>query len=61
MESTHNLILALFPPEQSHNPSLLALADRVEALVRAGTLHSRLDAVVYHADRQCFREEGNDD
>ena len=46
MESTHNLILALFPREQSHNPSLLALADRVEALVRAGTLHSRLDAVV---------------
>ena len=46
MESTHNLILALFPAEQSHNPSLLQLADRVEALVRAGTLHSRLDAVV---------------
>ena len=46
MESTHNLILSLFPPEQHSNASLLALADRVEALARAGTLRSRLDAVV---------------
>jgi len=46
VESTHNLILSLFPPEQHSNASLLALADRVEALARAGTLRSRLDAVV---------------
>jgi len=46
VESTHNLILALFSPEEHHNASLLKLADRVEALVRAGTLHSRLDALV---------------
>ena len=46
MESTHNLILAQFPPQDRHNVSLLKLADRVEALVRAGTLHSRLDALV---------------
>ncbi|HVM75140.1 MAG TPA: hypothetical protein VMT75_05810 [Candidatus Saccharimonadales bacterium] len=46
MESTHNLILALYPPEHRSNPSLLKLADHVEALVRAGTLRSRLDALV---------------
>jgi site-specific recombinase len=46
VESTHNLILVQFPPQERHNASLLKLADRVEALVRAGTLHSRLDALV---------------
>ncbi|HTP70101.1 MAG TPA: hypothetical protein VMJ35_14420 [Dongiaceae bacterium] len=46
MESTHNLILALFPGEQHANASLLQLADRMEAVIRAGTLRSRLDAVV---------------
>lgn len=46
MESTHNLILALFPKDQHANASLLQLADRMEAVIRAGTLRSRLDAVV---------------
>jgi len=46
LESTHNLILALFPGEQHANASLLQLADRMEAVIRAGTLRSRLDAVV---------------
>jgi len=46
VESTHNLILALYPPEHHRNPSLLKLADCAEALVRAGSLHSRLDAIV---------------
>ena len=46
MESTHNLVLALFPKEHFHNPSLLQLADRVDALARAGTLHSRLNALL---------------
>jgi site-specific recombinase len=44
--STHNLILALFPKEQHGNASLLQLADRMEACIRAGTLRSRLDAFV---------------
>lgn len=46
VESTHNLILAQFPKEQHSNASLLQLADRMEAVIRAGTLRSRLDAVV---------------
>ena len=46
MDSTHNLILAQFPKEQYANASLLQLADRMEAVIRAGTLRSRLDAVV---------------
>jgi len=46
VESTHNLILALFPKDQHGNASLLQLADRMEAVIRAGTLRSRLDAVV---------------
>ena len=46
LESTHNLILALFPKDQHANASLLQLADRMEAVIRAGTLRSRLDAVV---------------
>jgi site-specific recombinase len=46
VESTHNLILALFPKEQRGNASLLQLADRMEACIRAGMLRSRLDAFV---------------
>lgn len=46
MESTHNLILALFPPQEHHSASLRKLSDRMEAFVRAGTLRSRLDALV---------------
>jgi site-specific recombinase len=44
--STHNLILALFPKGQRGNASLLQLADRMEACIRAGTLRSRLDGFV---------------
>jgi site-specific recombinase len=46
LESTHNLILSLFPPQERQNPSLLTLADRMEAFIRAGTLYSRLEAFV---------------
>ena len=46
MESTRNLILSLFPAEEQGNASLRGLTDRAEAFTRAGTLRTRLDALV---------------
>ncbi len=46
MESTRNLILALFPANAQSNRSLQELADKAETFTRAGTLHTRLDALV---------------
>lgn len=46
MDSTRNLILALFPAAEQGNRSLQELADRAETFTRAGTLHQRLDAFV---------------
>ena len=46
MESTRNLILSLFPAEEQRNASLRGLTDRAEAFTRAGTLRTRLDALV---------------
>jgi site-specific recombinase len=46
VDSTRDLLLALFPPELQKNPSLQHLADRVETFARAGTRRTRLDALV---------------
>jgi site-specific recombinase len=46
VDSTRELLLDLFPPETQKNPALQHLADRVEAFTRAGTRHTRLDALV---------------
>jgi site-specific recombinase len=46
VESTRNLILSLFPPEEQGNASLRGITDRAEAFTRAGTLRTRLDALV---------------
>jgi len=46
VESTRNLILSLFPAEEQGNASLRGLTDRAEAFTRAGTLRTRLDALV---------------
>ena len=45
-QSTHDLVLSLFPAEVHANRSLQTLASLVEVFVRAGTLHARLDALV---------------
>lgn len=44
--TTRNLLLGLFPKAQQTHPALQQLADLVETFTRAGTLHSRLDALV---------------
>jgi site-specific recombinase len=46
VESTRNLILALFPASEQNNRSLQELADKVEDFTRAGTLYVRVDAFV---------------
>jgi hypothetical protein len=46
VDSTRNLILALFPATEQGNRSLQELADKAETFTRAGTLHQRLDAFV---------------
>jgi site-specific recombinase len=46
LESTRNLVLALFPANAQSNRSLQELADKAETFTRAGTLHTRLDALV---------------
>jgi site-specific recombinase len=46
LESTRNLVLYLFPPDQQANLSLQRLADHAEVFTRAGTLRGRLDAFV---------------
>jgi site-specific recombinase len=46
VDSTRNLIFALFPANEQGNRSLQELADKVEVFTRAGTLHMRLDAFV---------------
>lgn len=45
VETTRNLILALFPPQAQGHASLRGLTDRAEAFTRAGTLRTRLDAL----------------
>jgi len=46
VDSTRDLLLALFPSDKQKNASLQQLADRVEFFTRAGTRHTRLDAFV---------------
>jgi site-specific recombinase len=46
VDSTRDLLLALFPLEVQKNPSLQHLADRVETFTRAGTRRTRLDSLV---------------
>jgi site-specific recombinase len=46
VETTHKLLLSLFPASQQTNPSLQKLADMAETFTRAGTLRARLDALV---------------
>ena len=46
VDSTRDLLLALFPPNAQKNASLQQLADRVETFTRAGTRRTRLDALV---------------
>jgi len=46
VDSTRNLVLSLFPPQEHANRSLQTLADLLEVFTRAGTLHARLDALV---------------
>ena len=46
MDSTRNLVLSLFPPQEHSNRSLQTIADLLEVFTRAGTLHARLDALV---------------
>jgi site-specific recombinase len=46
VETTHKLLLSLFPESQQTNPSLQKLADLAERFTRAGTLRARLDALV---------------
>ena len=47
MKSTRSLVLALFPESQQADSSLQHLADLAEIFTRAGSLHSRLDALVH--------------
>lgn len=46
VESTRELVLALFPAQERANRSLQALASLLEDFTRAGTLHARLNALV---------------
>ncbi len=46
VDTTRELLVALFPPEVHKNASLQQLADRVETFTRAGTRRARLDAFV---------------
>jgi len=46
VESTRDLVLALFPAQQRANRSLQTLASLLEDFTRAGTLHARLNAIV---------------
>lgn len=46
VESTRNLILSLFPPQEQRNASLRELTDLAEAFTRAGTRRTRLDTLV---------------
>jgi len=46
VETTRELILSLFAPEDHKNSSLRELADRAEAFTRAGTRRARLDTLV---------------
>ena len=46
VDSTRDLVLALFPPQVHANRSLQTLASLLEVFTRAGTLHARLDALV---------------
>jgi site-specific recombinase len=46
LESTRNLVISLFPPEERANRSVQTLADLLEVFTRAGTLRARLDALV---------------
>ena len=46
MDSTRNLVLSLFPPQDHANRSLQTMASLLEDFTRAGTLRARLDALV---------------
>jgi site-specific recombinase len=46
VDSTRNLVLSFFPPQEHANRSVQTLADLLEVFTRAGTLHARLDALV---------------
>jgi len=46
LESTRNLVIRMFPPEEHANRSVQTLADLLEVFTRAGTLRARLDALV---------------
>jgi site-specific recombinase len=46
LESTHDLVLSLFPPQERANRSVQTMADLLEVFTRAGTLRARLDALV---------------
>jgi site-specific recombinase len=46
VDSTRDLVLALFPQQVHANRSLQKLADLLEVFTRAGSLHARLDALV---------------
>jgi site-specific recombinase len=46
LESTRNLVISLFPPQEHANRSVQTLADLLEVFTRAGTLRARLDALV---------------
>lgn len=46
VDSTHKVVLSLFPPQEHTNASLQKLVDLLEVFTRAGTLHARLDALV---------------
>jgi site-specific recombinase len=46
VDSTRNLVLSLFPPQDHANRSLQTMASLLEDFTRAGTLRARLDALV---------------
>ena len=46
VDSTRNLVLSLFPPQEHANRSLQTMANLLEVFTRAGTLRARLDALV---------------
>jgi len=46
VETTRELVLALFPPGDQKNRALQSLADHAETFTRAGTRRARLDALV---------------
>jgi site-specific recombinase len=46
VDSTRNLVLSLFPPQERANRSLQAMASLLEDFTRAGTLRARQDALV---------------